>query len=61
MPRAIKFSVFLLAILLSLQLFAAERQSIQQQIEELLSAPDVARASWGIEFTDLKSGKRSFR
>ncbi|MGA2992802.1 MAG: D-alanyl-D-alanine carboxypeptidase/D-alanyl-D-alanine-endopeptidase, partial [Candidatus Korobacteraceae bacterium] len=57
MFRAVKFPGFLLTLLLSLQLFAADRQSIEKQVEALLADPDTARAAWGIEFVDLKSGK----
>ena len=57
MSRAVKFSGVLLTLLLSVQLFAAEHKSVQKQIGELLAEPDAARASWGIEFVDLTTGK----
>jgi len=49
--------LFLLTILLSLQVFAADHKSTQKRIEELLANPDAAKAVWGIEVVDLGSGK----
>ena len=57
MLRASKFCCFLLTILLSLQVFAADHKSTQKRIEELLANPDAAKAVWGIEVVDLGSGK----
>jgi D-alanyl-D-alanine carboxypeptidase/D-alanyl-D-alanine-endopeptidase (penicillin-binding protein 4) len=57
MLPASKFYCFLLTILLSLQVFAADHKSTQKRIEELLASPDAVKAVWGIEVTDLGSGK----
>ena len=57
MPRASKFCCLLLTFLLSLQVAAADRKGAQKRIEELLAAPDMAKAVWGIEVVDLGSGK----
>ncbi|MGE5112680.1 MAG: D-alanyl-D-alanine carboxypeptidase/D-alanyl-D-alanine-endopeptidase [Acidobacteriaceae bacterium] len=54
-PR--KRVAFLLFFLLSISAFAADKKDVSKKIDDILAQPEVARAFWGIEITDLDTGK----
>jgi serine-type D-Ala-D-Ala carboxypeptidase/endopeptidase (penicillin-binding protein 4) len=56
MRRACAF-VYLAALLVVLQAFAYGRDRLAARIEHILSDPEAARGTWGIEVKSLNSGK----
>ena len=54
-PRA--FLLRFLVLLISLQVWAADRKSLESRIDAVLSDPEISRGFWGIYAVSLTSGK----